>query len=61
MKDGFMLLYIKDKKAHTVLMSKEQLDNLQKYIPIIFQHKPIEVNKDPMGEVENIAEKKENE
>lgn len=54
-KDGFMLVYCKDGKAHNVVISEEQQKTLQNFIPVIFQEKEIKVFEETIGIVEYIG------
>ena len=56
MGDGFMLIYIKDKKGHAVVMSQEQWNTLQAFIPAIFGNETIQVIESDMGDVYNMAD-----
>lgn len=49
-KDGFILFYCKDEKLHSVVMTPEQIQTLQDFIPAIMG-KEIQVVQMPCGEI----------
>ncbi len=57
--DGFIIMYVKDEKAHAVPMSNEQYDTLQMFISAILGPGTIKVIDEPTGEVVNLAKKTE--
>ena len=49
-KDGFILFYCKDGKVHSVIMTKDQLQTLQDFIPTIMGRE-IQIVDEPFGEL----------
>lgn len=56
MKDGVVLMYVKDNTIYPVGMTQEQLDMLQLMVKGIFGEQPLKVIDKPQGEAVNLME-----